>query len=134
ALRPAEARNAKKVSGARLTLPVSGGAVGSKAATVRHGGRGRLRAGKRSVTLSNVQVRLGGKSPRVTARLGSSTVTLLTLSTAKGRAVKLDAAKDTARVMNAAGSLPSSTAERLRSALRIKRLPAGRLATVTVKA
>lgn len=134
AVRPAKAANARRVSGARLTLPVSGGAVGAKAATVRHDGRVRLRVGKRSVTLSSVQVRLGGKSPRVTARLGRSTVTLLTLKTAKGRAAKLDAAKDTARVVNAAGSLPSSTAKRLRSALRVKRLPAGRLATVSVKA
>lgn len=134
AVRPATVANAKRVSGARLTLPVSGGAVGAKTATVRHDGRVRLRAGKRSVTLSSVQVRLGGKSPRVTARLGGSTVTLLTLKTAKGRAAKFDATKDTARVVDAAGSLPSATAKRLRSALRIKRLPAGRLATVTVKA
>lgn len=134
AVRPAKATNAKRVSGARLMLPVSGGAVGAKTATVRHDGRVRLRAGKRSVTLTNVQVRLGGKSPRVTARLGRSTVTLLTLKAAKGRAVQLDAAQDTARVVNAAGSLPSATAKRLRSALRAKRLPAGRLATVTVQA
>lgn len=133
-VRPATVANAKRVSGARLTLPVSGGTVGARTATVRHGGRIRLRSGKRSVTLTNVQVRLGGKSPRVTARIGRSTVTLMTLKTAKGRAAKFDAAKDTARVVNAAGSLPASTAKRLRSALRIKRLPAGRLATVTVKA
>jgi hypothetical protein len=134
ALRPAEARNAEKLSRARVSLPVAGGTVGSRAATVRHDGRVRLRAGKRSVTLTRFQVRLGGKSQRVTARLGGRTVTLLTLKTAKGRAATLDGGRRTARVSGAAASLPKSTAKRLRRALRLKRLPTGRLATVTVKA
>lgn len=134
ALRPAKATRTKKASTTRLTLPVSGGSVEADAALLRHDGRVGLRTGRRSVTLSRIQVRLGDKNPRVTARLGRNTVTLLTLKAAKNRAVALDAGQGTARVVNATGSIPKATAARLRSALGVKRLKAGRLATVTVRA
>ena len=69
AVAPAKAR------GSKFTFPVATATVG-KAATLRHRGGLRLRAGTRSVTLSAPQLRLA-KDSRLTAKIGKSTVTVL---------------------------------------------------------
>ncbi len=123
AVAPAEAK------GSKFTFPVATATVG-KAATLRHRGGLRLRAGTRSVTLSAPQLRLA-KDSRLTAKFGKSTVTVLTVDGAKR---KLNATAGTVALRGATVRLTVAGAAALRRTLRLRRLVPGVLGTLTVDA
>ncbi len=123
AVAPAQAK------GSKFTFPVATATVG-KAATLRHRGGLRLRAGTRSVTLSAPQLRLA-KDSRLTAKIGKSTVTVLTVDGAKR---KLNATAGTVALRGASVRLTVAGAAALRRALRLRRLAPGVLGTLTVDA
>jgi hypothetical protein len=118
-----------KAKGSKFTFPVKTATVGA-AATLGHKGGLRLRAGKRSVTLNAPQVRLG-KDSRLTAKIGKTTVTVLTIDGAKR---KLDSKTGTVGLRGAKVRLTVAGAAALRRALDLRRLAPGALGTLTVDA
>jgi hypothetical protein len=118
-----------KAKGSKLTFPVKSATVG-RAATLGLKGGLRLRAGKRSVTLSAPQLRLA-KDSRLTARIGKATVTVLTVDGAKR---KLNSTAGTVGLRGAKVRLTFAGAAALRRALGLRRLAPGALGTLTVDA
>jgi len=118
-----------KAKGSKFTFPVTTASVGT-AATLGHSGGLRLRAGTRSVTLSAPQVRLA-KNSRLTAKVGKTTVTVLTVDGAKR---KLNAITGTVTLRGATVRLTVAGAAALRRALHLRRLSPGVLGTLTVDA
>ncbi|MES1193635.1 MAG: HtaA domain-containing protein [Solirubrobacterales bacterium] len=118
-----------KAKGSKFTFPVKTATVGS-AAMLGHSGGLRLRAGTRSVVLSEPQLRLA-KDSRLTAKIGKSTVTVLTVGGAKR---KLNATAGTVALRGAKVRLTAAGATALRRALKLRRLAPGVLGTLTVDA
>ncbi|MGX6448416.1 HtaA domain-containing protein [Patulibacter sp. S7RM1-6] len=123
---------AKKRSGA-FVLPVKGGKVNAKGsvATVQHGGRLRLRHGKRSITLGRMAMKIG-KTSKVSGRLGSTTRTLFTVRVPKGAAT-MNGTTKTVSVQNVDLRLTAGTARALNRSLGLK-LRAGRIANLLTEA
>jgi hypothetical protein len=123
---PAKTRNGH----ARVVLPVDSGAVDENA-TLGLKGTVRLTTGKRRVTLTGLQVRLGKRST-ITGKLnGGPRRTIGRLSAPPGR-IKLDREAATASVRDARLTLTASTARQVRSRLKLRYVPKGRVATVSV--
>jgi hypothetical protein len=118
-----------KAKGSKFTFPVKTASVGT-ATTLGHNGGLRLRAGTRSVVLSAPQLRLA-KDSRLTAKIGKSTVTVLTVDGAKR---KLNATAGTVALRGAKVRLTVAGAAALRGALKLRRLAPGVLGTLTVDA
>jgi hypothetical protein len=122
-----------KATAKRISLTVAGGSLSSSSASVSHGGSLRLKAGKRSAQLSDFKVVLR-KKPRVTARLGKSTVTFATLKLAKSKGAKIDVAAKTVSLTGATATVPAKTAKALARSLKLRKLSAGRLGSLKITA
>lgn len=122
-----------KATAKQLRLSVAGGSLGSGSANVSHGGSLTLKAGKRSARLTDFRVVLG-KQPRITARLGKSTVTFATLKLAKGKGAKIDVAAKTVSLTGATATVPAKTAKTLAKALKLRKLSGGRLGSLKITA
>ena len=126
-----------RASRSRIVVPASGGAFGAGARLDSRGAlrfvRGRGKA-RRQVRLTGLQVKLSHKGSRVTGKLGGRRLVVLTLAPARGRALSLDAANGAARIAGARGRLGGTLARALKRRLRLRRLPAGTLGTVAVRA
>ena len=109
----------------RITLPVTGARIAS-AAQLDHGGTLTLRKGKRSATLRSLRTTLG-REPRITAVLGATRITFLTLAVPRSRPLTLDAAAGVAAGSGLRASLSRGATRALRARLKAKRLRAGRI-------
>ncbi|HEY4097123.1 MAG TPA: HtaA domain-containing protein [Baekduia sp.] len=118
-----------KAAGTRLTLPVATASVGV-GATLGYGGGVRLKAGKRSVTLSALRLSLA-KDSRLRARVGGRTVTVLTVAGARR---DVDKARGTVALKGASVRLTAAGAAAVRRALHLRRLAPGTLGRLTVDA
>ena len=114
---------------AKLVLPITAGTV-SGSATLDMGKRLTLRRGKRSVTLSRWQARLGTRAT-LTARVGGRRILVL-----RGRAkgLRLDAGTRSARLQGAALTLDRGAARMVKRRLGLRRAPQGRFGRVTIRA
>ena len=114
---------------AKLVLPVTAGSV-SRSATLDMGKRLTLRRGKRSVTFSRWQARLGTRAT-LTARVAGRRIVVL-----RGRAkgLKLDAGTRSARLRRAALTLDRGAARVVKRRLGLRRAPQGRLGRITIRA
>jgi Htaa protein len=112
---------------AKLVLPITAGTV-SRSATLDMGKRLTLRRGKRSVTLSRWQARLGTRAT-LTARVAGRRILVL-----RGRAKGLRLSEDSARLQAAAMTLDRGAARVLKRRLGLPRAPQGRFGRVTVRA
>ncbi len=114
---------------AKLALPVTAGTV-SRSATLDMGKRLTLRRGKRSVTLSRWQARLGTRAT-LTARVAGRRIVVL-----RGRAkgLQLDAGTRSARLRGAALTLDRGAARVVKRRLGLRRAPQGRLGRMTIRA
>jgi hypothetical protein len=121
-----------RVSAKKLVLPVASGRVTAKRATVKLGGTVSVRAGRsRRLTLRGLAATFGDRG-RLTVRAAGARVTLFTIVTR--RALSLNAAAGTAKLTRAAVSLTKAGAARLRHALRVPALVAGRVGSATLTA
>ncbi len=114
--------------GSRLSLPVRGVAVRGGTATITHRGAWTVRAGKRSVRLTDVRLTVGSRS-RLTARIGARRYTVATLFAPASvrRVTAVGAALD-----RAPATLTAAAARQLRTRLKLRRTPKGRLGTISV--
>ena len=103
-----------------LKLPVGTATFGASA-TVQLGGTLRFASGKRKVDATRLSVTVGRTSSYVTARLGTTSVRLLTVTPT--RPSVLDAPGKRVSVIGARIALTSAAAKRLKTALRLKRTP-----------
>lgn len=118
-----------KLRGSKLTLPVASGKVGMSA-TLTHMGALRLRAGKRSVTLTSWQATLGSSS-KLTARIAGTRRTAFAVRTTSSN-LSLGAAAGTVRVTGARLTFTKAGATALRKALKLKRVSTGAFGTASV--
>jgi hypothetical protein len=109
---------------ARVTLPITAGSAG----TLDLGGQLTLRRGKRRVTLSRWQARLGRRAT-LTARVAGRRVAVV-----RGRAKGLHLAEDTVRLRRAVVTVDKGTARVLKRRLGLRRAPKGRLGRLTIRA
>jgi len=114
----------------RITLPVAAGTVAGSA-TLDHGGAVRLRRGRRSVTVSRWQARLGRRST-LTARVAGRRMTVL--RGPAGSRLRLNATRETASLKGAPLTLSPAAATAIKRRLRLRRAPRGRLGRVVVDA
>jgi Htaa len=114
----------------RIRLPVSAGTLAGSA-TLDHGGAVRLRRGRRSVTLSHWQARLGARAT-LTARVAGRRATVL--QGPAGSRLKLDTAAETASLAGAPVTLTRAAASAIKRRLGLRRAPRGALGRVTVSA
>ncbi|MBF6621461.1 MAG: HtaA domain-containing protein [Patulibacter sp.] len=123
---PVKLRNGRS----RAVLPVESGAV-TTTATLGLKGTVRLTKGKRRVTLTGLQVRLGKRSTVTGEVDGGQRRTIGRLSMPAKR-LKLDRDAATASASNARLKLTTSTARTVRKRLELRRTPTGNVATVAV--
>ena len=118
--------------GKTITLPVRTATVGA-AATLGHAGGLRLRAHGRSLTLAAPSLRLGGGAlgSRLTAKVGKATTTILAVDGAQRR---VNATSGSVALKGATVRLTAAGATAIERALKVKRLAAGVLGTLTVDA
>jgi hypothetical protein len=122
----------KTLSGrSRVVLPVESGAVTSTA-TLGLKGTVRLTKGSRKVTLSGLQVRLGGTSSRVTGEVNGGKRRTIGRLTAPAKRIKLDRTAATATASDARLTLSASTAKLVRSRLKLRHVPRRGVATLAV--
>lgn len=114
----------------RIRLPIAAGTVAGSA-TLDHGGSVRLRRGRRSVTLSRWQARLGTRAT-LTARVAGRRMTVL--QGPAGSRLKLDSASETASLAGARVTLTRAAAAVIKRRLGLRRAPRGALGRVTVAA
>jgi hypothetical protein len=114
----------------RIRMPIAAGTVAGSA-TLDHGGSVRLRRGRRSVTLSRWQARLGTRAT-LTARVAGRRMTILTGPA--GTRLKLDTASETASLAGARVTLTRAAASAIKRRLGLRRAPRGALGRVTVTA
>jgi hypothetical protein len=119
--------------GKRIALPVQNVTVGGESATVVLRGGVAFKAGKRSLKLSGLRVKLTTERATVSAMAGKSRATVLAATLPKGKA-KLDSSKLTARLVGAKLALTPKGARLLRSKLAISDIPAGALGKLGVDA
>ncbi|WP_205697233.1 HtaA domain-containing protein [Conexibacter sp. SYSU D00693] len=112
-----------------VALPVLRGSL-SSSATIQHEGKLRLKAGRRSVTLTRLRTTIGARST-VTAILRDRRRTIFTIT---GGRRSTDAAKGTVTVRGARLTLTKAAGQQLRKALRLRRTPRGRFGTVSLTA
>lgn len=118
--------------GARIKLPVQTIVVGKSANIVLRGGI-RFKAGKRSLKLRAVRLRLSAESVSISARAGKRRVTIFSTGLAKGKA-KLDRSKTTAALAGAKLALTRKGARLLRNKLGVDDIVAGKLGKLGVDA
>jgi hypothetical protein len=109
---------------AKVSLPVTAGTAG----TLDLGKRLTLRRGKRSVSFTRWQARLG-KRATLTARVRGRRIVVL-----QGPAKGLRLAEDSAVLQRAPLSLSRTAARAIKRRLRLRRAPRGRLGRVTIVA
>lgn len=130
------AQRPARASAKRIVLPVARGTIAA-GATLRHGGsvtfRSRSNGRTRSARLTAWETKLGAAGSTVTAKLGRSRVTLLTIA-APRRRVSIDKSAGTARLTGGTARLTPAGARALRRALGLRRLPAGPLGSAKVTA
>jgi hypothetical protein len=114
---------------AKVVLPVTAGSV-SRPATLDMGKRLTLWRGKRSVTLSRWQARLG-TGATLTARVGGRRIVVLR---GRARGLQLDAGLRSARLRGAALTLDRGAARVVKRRLGLRRAPKGRLGRITIRA
>lgn len=137
ALRSAGVKTTVK-SGAKLkkttvTLPV-GASVVSSGAAVGFSGTITFKAGKRSVAFTGLRLTVTKKRAlTVTATVAGQRVTFLT-GTAATKGFALDATYSTAAFAATTVSIPSKTAKLVRTKLKLKRTPTGRVGTLVLVA
>lgn len=117
-------------SRSRAVLPVESGTVTS-VATLGLKGTVRLTKGNRRVTLTGLQVRLG-KSSRVTGLVNGGKRRTIGRLTVPSNRRKLDRTAATASASNARLTLTATTARQVRTQLRLRHVPSGRIATVAI--
>ncbi|HWI71773.1 MAG TPA: hypothetical protein VNT55_07445, partial [Baekduia sp.] len=116
--------------GKAMTLPVSSAKVGT-AATLSHQGALRLRANGRTLTLRAPALRLGATGSRLTAKVGARTTTILTVDAARR---SLNATAGSVALKGAPVRLTAAGAAAIKRVLKLKRLRAGAIGTLTVDA
>jgi hypothetical protein len=114
----------------RLRLPIAAGTLAGSA-TLDHSGSVRLRRGRRSVTLSRWQARLGTRAT-LTARVAGRRMTVL--QGPAGSRLRLDSASQTASLAGARVTLTRAVASAIKRRLSLRRAPRGALGRVTVSA
>jgi hypothetical protein len=119
-------------SGKRLKLPVKSVAFG-KAATVALRGGIRLKAGRRSLKLRSVRLKLTTKQVTISAKAGASRRTVFVAKPAKGRS-KLDRSKLTASLATTKLGLTPAGAKLVRQKLGVSGVSAGTLGQLGLKA
>lgn len=112
----------------RVALPVRRVTVKGSTATISHRGTLTLRVGKRAVRLADPQL-VVGTSSRLTARIGARRYTVATLFTNQ-RVRRVTA--DGAVLDRAPATLTPAAAKQLRTRLKLRRTPKGRLGTISV--
>jgi len=118
-------------SSKRWTLPVAG-ATSVTADAFAAGGTLRLKAGKRTVTLTGLRFKVGN-ALSIDAKLGAKRIVLLSVATTSSARLRRDAGAGTLAISGAPVSLTAAGAKAIRTALKLRRLPAGKLGTATVK-
>jgi hypothetical protein len=121
-----------KRRGKRVTLPVRSVAVGTAATVALRGGIG-FKAGKRSLKLRSIRVRLTARRATVSARAGDRRLVVFTARSTKRRA-KLDEAKVTATLADAELALTPKAARLLRAKLAAGGISSGALGQLGVDA
>jgi len=118
--------------GKRLELPVQTIVVGKEANVLLRGGI-RFKAGKRSLKLRAVRLKLSVGRVSIAAKAGKRRVTFFSTGLAKGKA-KLDRSKTTAKLAGAKLALTPKAARLLRKKLGVDDLAAGKLGGLGVDA
>jgi hypothetical protein len=121
-----------KKRGKRLALPVRSIVVG-KSASVKLSGGVRLEAGRRSIGLRSVRVKLTARRAVVSARIGKRRVGVFAAEL-HGGAAKLDRAKAIARLTGVKLGLTRRGARLLRGQLALSSLPHGLLGKLGINA
>jgi hypothetical protein len=117
----------------RVLLPVTSGSWSGATVTAAHTRTIRLRAGRRVADLEDVRVRFRGSQVRLSARVGTTRLTVLT-GTAPSRGRTNDATAGVVRVAETRMRLTAVAARRFGAALGARELHAGRFATLTLRA
>lgn len=115
------------------TLPVAGGTVTRTTAALAHGGSLRLKAGRRTLSVTGLRLTLGGRST-IAGRVGGRTRTLFTVTPARKRGPALDATARSVRLSGARVDLTAAGATAIRRGLRLPRVARGRFGTLAVRA
>lgn len=115
----------------RATLPVTSGTVRTTA-TVGLGGTVRLTRGKRRVTLTQLQLKLG-RTSTLSGRIDGTRRTIGRIAVPKGR-LKLDVAAGKVNLTQARLTLSRATAQAVKRRLALRRAPTARVATVVLQA
>ena len=115
---------------AKITLPITAGSV-SRTATLDLGKRVVLRRGKRSVTISRIQARLGARTT-LTARVAGRRIVVL--RGPAGKRLKLDAGTRSARLRSSAVTLDRGAARVIKRRLALRRAPQGRFGRARITA
>lgn len=119
-----------RAKGKAITFPVATVTVGA-AASLGHSGAIRFTRGSRTLTLKAPALRLAGRGSRLTAKVGRTTTTILTVD-ARRRA--LDGRAGTVALKGATAKLTAAGARAIARVLKVKALKAGTLGTLTVDA
>lgn len=130
-----EAKRPARLVKGTLRLPISTGIVSSTAYLNQRGGlrlERKLRGRWRGVTLSGLQLRIGGHS-RLVGSLGRTRLTLFTLA-APARDVSLNARNGSASVRAARVTLTRKAGAAIKRALKLRTRPRGRFGTATTEA
>jgi hypothetical protein len=113
-----------------ITFPVVSVTVGTRAALGHKGGL-RLRANGRTLTLTTPKLALAGTGSKLTAKVGATTTTILTVDAAKR---SLNATAGSVALNAGRVRLTAAGAKAIKRVLKLKRLRAGVLGTLTVDA